>query len=323
MAKAITKEDYEDICASSQLVFSALNRYEVVRRKAYLDANLRYDMPQVQERSMRSQESHWVRINGLCERCNNKHLKMTINMYLMWHVQVPFQCEHKETIDSVRIEQDLSVVEGVPEYTMPLHYVPAAVDGMTVTSGGKVTVLKLDKDIRRLKRYGRKASKEIANLIDYVSVTPPPANLFPELDYDFLVNKQAAHEKSLQDAIGLISAQLQVLHDIEKNDLEGDRVDGSKEDQDQAQPGTSNQPQPQNKNGATLPAVVEEEETIGLDTPKALDTAIHGDPSVLEVSVPKEPQPLSAELAAAGVDTGGREDDVHNSGNNKEDDDGD
>ena len=124
MTTTFSKEDFEELCRNSEEVYAAVNKYEVARRKVYLHANLRYDMPQVKDRTMRSQGLHWVRLNGVCEKCNNRHAKISVNTYLMWHVYVPFECDHKGTIDSVRMETDIDLAMSQPEISMPLTYVP-------------------------------------------------------------------------------------------------------------------------------------------------------------------------------------------------------
>ena len=126
-----SQEKYNEWCELSDKAFSMVNKFEVTRRKAYLHANLRYDMPQLEDCRMRSQGLYYVKLNGLCKTCDGRHVQMSVKTYLMWHINTPFQCIHKESVESIRMEPDPNFTTTIPEITLPPECIQLDIEGMT------------------------------------------------------------------------------------------------------------------------------------------------------------------------------------------------
>ena len=226
-----TPTPYEELCATSDHLYSLLNKYEVARRRVYFHVNLRYDVPNIEARSMRTDKLFYVRLNGACKDCNNRHTRLSIKAYLMWQVNAPFLCRHKKSIETVRIEESIATAESKPEIYLPTECVPVELEGATESSGGEVTADKLSRDLKRIRRHGRKALDELTKVIDHVSKFPAPAN-FPELDYDLLVDKKAAMQNKKEEVENILKAQIEGRKQVEK-DFEVENGNGLNVEDDQ------------------------------------------------------------------------------------------
>ena len=139
--------DYPAWCLSSNRLYDLINAFENARRRAFLHLNARYDMPQWDERASRHTHLFYARLEGKCKECHNRHVRVSLTDYLLWQGSAPFLCFHRNVVQSVRMEADPERAKSRPEIMLPPECKQVAPETGSVTSGGVVTLSKIEKDL--------------------------------------------------------------------------------------------------------------------------------------------------------------------------------
>ena len=219
--------DYPAWCLSSNRVYDHFNTFENARRRACLHLNIPYLMNDFRSRSMRQSGVFWVRIESNCKHCNNRHTQLPLQEYLLWQGAAPFLCDDKGVVQSVRMEADQAKAVSKPAIKMPTKLTKITPPAASVTSGGFLTVNKLQKDLDRLSKANTAAEREARGMINFVEKNPAPVGLFPELGFDRLHDKVIEMQENYEALEEMIKGQMEQLEKIEEEGL--DDTSGEKE----------------------------------------------------------------------------------------------
>ena len=177
----IPKPTTEEVAAAADNAADSCLSFEVARRKVFRHLNWNYLLP-LPERSTRSEGLIWAQLFGNCKDCHTRHVQISRKAYYMWHAYCPFECFHKDVVDTIRMQPDEIAAKLYPPVPLPSQVKVVDPETASKSSGGILSSQKLKKDLARVQRDGPKALEDLRKAHAKARGNPEAAANFPELD---------------------------------------------------------------------------------------------------------------------------------------------
>ena len=188
---------HADLLSSSMFVSDSLTMFESMRRRLFEHLGWEYPIITPGLPATRGSTMFWCTLVSECRECNGQHPYLPKSSYLVWHGYLPVQCNHGQVISAIYVEPE-GKPEGEEEYPMPDQVTIVEPPGASVTSGGELTLAKLEKDRERVKERSKEALRHL-RAAAYQSEQHPPPSYFPELEAELLKKKISQVEKRADD----------------------------------------------------------------------------------------------------------------------------
>ena len=119
-----------------------------------------------------------ARLMSDCSVCHDRHVSMGHKNYLMHFAALPFKCEHGRKVVSMQVDDPDDQIH--PFINLPSGVQKIAPDCMSDSSGGHLTVDKLEQDKSRLQTAFLTADEEFTNLAANVNNSGFDISRYPQ-----------------------------------------------------------------------------------------------------------------------------------------------
>ena len=205
MAAGGLRQQHDHLVASSAHICDSITMFESVRRRVYGHVGWEYPLvtPGTETRSSGLFNCTLV---SSCRTCNGQHTSLPRKAYLMWQGYLPVKCDHGGNITGIYVEP-----EGRGQHQavviMPERVIPVNPAGASETSGGEVTVTKLERDLERVRARSGECMRHLRAQIHESEVQPPPF-FFPELQLEVLREKVSYIETKTDDLLDILETRI-------------------------------------------------------------------------------------------------------------------
>ena len=140
-----TPPTLQDVLSCGSVAYNCLSQFEVARYKVLRHCNMlprglsNFSPPQTRLTS----RMYTVELTSQCPVCNSRHVNLSHKTYLLHFAALPFRCEHKQRVDSMKVVENDERTQ--PWIMLPPQLSKIAPDCMSESSGGMVTIDKLEK----------------------------------------------------------------------------------------------------------------------------------------------------------------------------------
>ena len=165
--------------------FKLLAKFEMARFRAYRHCNIQHvsDEPSP-ARTRKTEPKYTVRLISTCTQCNDRHVEIGQKSYLVHFCTLPFECEHGNTIESLEVDDPEE--RTLPIINLPSNIKRVANPNASVSSGGVVTIDKLEADLRRIQDTFKEADQSFTNLTTLIRAINFDTSRYPQYKPDNL-----------------------------------------------------------------------------------------------------------------------------------------
>ena len=174
-----TPPTLQDVLSCGSVAYNCLSQFEVARYKVLRHCNMlprglsNFSPPQTRLTS----RMYTVELTSQCPVCNSRHVNLSHKTYLLHFAALPFRCEHKQRVDSMKVVENDERTQ--PWIMLPPQLSKIAPDCMSESSGGMVTIDKLEKighDFKKPSLLLKKLSTHYLQLSAMLGLTSLPTH---------------------------------------------------------------------------------------------------------------------------------------------------